>query len=201
MPDPTTPFWLDWDYDRRNADTGTSSRYGNYLRQDARWFTLIDYEEPASAFAAAAWRIATGPVMSPPLVRCHERILGTSVQRNDWDGGMIAAVTLASHCPVVLANAKPTAGGWYRGYGRHDVFLRGDFEGPSEEDLAKGHPYLLHSSQVVWQLPPDALPPIHEVPTAPAEFYRLARLAVACVEALVNGLNDEVGPLLERLES
>lgn len=197
MPDPTCPFWLDWPYDRDNADTGTKSRYGNYLRQDAKWFTLIDFDEPATAFAATAWRIATGPIMSPPLVRRHERILGVTLQRSQWDGGMLAAVNLASHCPVVLANAKPTTGGWYRGYGGHGAFLRGDFEGPHEEDLAKGNRYLLHSSQVVWQLPADTLPPIHEVPTDPGEIFQLA---VGYVDALVVALNREVGPLLERLE-
>jgi hypothetical protein len=34
----------------------------------------------------------------------------------------------------------------------------------------------------------------------PHDQAEIFRLAATCVEALVNGLNDEVGPLLERLE-
>lgn len=194
MSDLTRPFWLDWDHDRNGADIGTTSRYGNYLSSRTSWFAEIDYEEPASAFAAAAWRIATGPIMSPPLVHCHERILGVTLQRSQWDGGMLAAVRLATPLPAALTGAR-SSGGWYRGYGG-DGFFRGDFEGPSEEDLTKSA-YLLAEAQVLWQLPPDTLPSIREVPTNPAEIFRLA---ATCVEALVNGLNDEVGPLLERLE-
>jgi len=193
MPDPTTPFWLDWDYDRDNADTGTQSRYGNYLRQDARLFAEIDYDDPAAAFAATAWRIATGPVMSPPLVRCHPRILGTVLQRNDWDGGMLAAVRLATGLPSTLAGARPADGGYYRGYGS----TWGPYDGPSEEDLTKGS-YLLAEAQVLWQLPPGALPMICKVPTGQDEIFRLA---AGCVRALVGELNRHVGPLLERLES
>jgi hypothetical protein len=196
MPDPTCPFWLDWDHDRNGANIGTESRYGNYLSSRTSWFAEIDYEEPASAFAATAWRIATGPVMSPPLVHRHERILGVTLQRSRWDGGMLAAVRLATRRPEALADARTPLNRWYRGWGDNGGFLRGDFDGPSEEDLTKGA-YLLAETQVLWQLPADALPAISEVPTDPAEIFRLA---VACVEALVAGLNREVGPLLERLE-
>lgn len=196
MPDSTRPFWIDWEYDRDNADTDTTSRYGNYLRQDARWFTLIDFDEPAVAFAATAWKIATGPVMSPPLVRSHERILGVNLQRSQWDGGMLAAVRLATGLPAVLVGARTSAGRWYRGWGDSDGLFRGDFEFPAEEDLAKGS-YLFAETQVQWQIPAGTLRAIDVVPSDPDEIFRLA---VTCVKVLVAALNREVGPLLERLE-
>jgi hypothetical protein len=196
MPDPTAPFWLDWAYDRRNADVGTRSRYGNYLGDRIGWFERIDYDDPTTAFASTAWRIATGPIMAPPLVHCHERILGTTVQRNGWDGGMAVAVRLATPLPAALGDARPASGCRYRGYGG-DGFFRGDFEGPSEEDLTKAA-YLLAETQILWQLPTGTLPTISEVPASLPEIFELS---AACLEAIVAGLNREVGPLLERLES
>jgi hypothetical protein len=192
MPD-LNAYYLDWDYDRRNADTGTGSRFGNYLRQSARSFAAIDDDDPAAAFAATAWRTATGPVMSPPLVSCHGRILSTVVQRSQWDGGMIVAVRLATGLPSELFGARPSSGGYYRSHGS----TWGRFDGPGEEDLTKGA-YLLPEAQVVWRFPDGTLPAIRRVPTGHNEIFRLA---VACVEAIVDGLNREVGPLLERLGS
>jgi hypothetical protein len=90
---------------------------------------------------------------------------------------------------------RPSSGCRYRGYGG-DAFFRGDFEGPSEEDLTKAA-YLLTETQVLRHLPQEVLPAIREVPTDPAEIFRLA---VTCVEGIVVGLNREVGPLLDRLE-
>lgn len=53
--------WIDADYDREYA--GGRSRYGAYLRQNALMFEDV-LDDPAS-FTAEAWRVATGPVMSP----------------------------------------------------------------------------------------------------------------------------------------
>ena len=71
----TKIFWIDHEHDRDAASDG-ASRYGFYLRDRRDWFEdCLDCGEPQTArFAATAWRIATGPVMSPGYVRCHRRV-------------------------------------------------------------------------------------------------------------------------------
>lgn len=73
------PFRVDGEYDREYAGDGVS-RYGAYVRSrlDGSFAECWDgtWEEPASrrmAFAAAAWRTAVGPVMSPGYVGYHSR--------------------------------------------------------------------------------------------------------------------------------
>lgn len=189
-----TPFWIDGDYDRANADTGTSSRYGNYLRQHDRAFTEIWYDDPAVEFAAIAWRVATGPIMAPPLVRRHSRIAAASVTRSDWNGELIADVNLISPRPQALANARTASGTWY-----HDQRLNAwdEYEGVSEQDLVRGA-FMLTEVRLLWQLPAGTAPALTEVPAAGLIRYRACTSAVT---ALVRALNREVAPVLERLEN
>ncbi|WP_431976043.1 hypothetical protein [Micromonospora haikouensis] len=193
MSNPTSPFWLDWEYDRDNADTGTQSRYGNYLHSRTESFREIWDDDPSAEFAATAWRIATGPIMSPPLVRRHPRVMGVSVQRSDWNGEMIADVRLVSHRPQPLGNAKTADGAYYRDY-RLNAWDA--YEGIGTDDLTRGS-YLLTEVRLLWQLPVGKLPTITEVPT---DGDALFRQAVACLDALVWALNREVEPVIEQLE-
>jgi hypothetical protein len=62
------------------------------------------------------WEVATGPILVPPLVCSHPRILGARVERSGWNGEVIADVTLVSDRPQVLAHAKTADGGYYRDY-------------------------------------------------------------------------------------
>ena len=194
MSDPITAYWLDWDYDQDRANTGTRSRYGNYLASRAGSFAEIDDDDPTVAFARLAWRIATGPILAPPLVRSHPRVASTSLLRSDWNGEMIADVTLVSPRPHALAHFK-TAGGGYYGDQRFDAWS-GHYEGVSEEELERG-PYLLTNVRLLWQLPPGTLPSIKEIPAGGDALYRQA---VECVEVLVAALNAEVEPAIARLE-
>lgn len=191
--DPTRPFWLDWEYDRANADARSRSRYGNYLNQRASSFADIWTDDPSVEFAALAWRIATGPIMAPPLVRSHPRIAGATVGRSNWNGEMTGDVQLVSPRPAALANARPADGSYYRDYYRN---AWDEYEGISEEDLVRNS-YLLTEVRLLWQLPVGKLPAIKEVPTG--SDARL-RLAVECLDVLVSVLNREVGPVIERLE-
>lgn len=192
MSDPIRAFELDWDYDRDNADTGTDSRYANYLRQHTTTFAEIWYDDPSVEFAAIAWRVATGPIMSPPLVRSHPRITSVSLGRSGWDGEMIVDIRLVSPRPQALFNAKTTTGDRYRD---QHVNAFDCYEGIGEEDLTR-NAYLLTEVRMLWQLPAGTLPAVKEIPTGDALFHQ----AVECVTHLTTALNREVNPVIDRLE-
>lgn len=189
----TAPFWFDWDYDRSHADTGTRSRYGNYLYQRESEFREIWADDPTVDFAALAWRIATGPILVPPLVCSHRRVMGASVQRSNWDGEMVADVTVVSSRPQSLANAKTADGNYYRDY---RIGAWDEYEGIDEQDLTRNS-YLLTNVRLLWQLPAGTLSTIKEVPASSDELFRRA---VECLEVLVSALNREVAPVIAQLE-
>lgn len=192
-------FWIDREYDRDNADIGTSSRYGNYLRQRPGTFTDIaghGYDDPTALFVEAAWRIANNPIMVPGLVRWHRRILSASIDRSSWDGQLVADVVLATGSPSGLPSTSKD-GQYWRGWWEPDTWRAG----PGEDDIAK-HPYMLASVRLLWTLPEGAVSPIRglqqdlEGPNMGA-IYGNAKYAVV---ELVRALNREVSPVLARLE-
>lgn len=216
MTDKRAPYWLDVTYDRENANTGTRSRYANYLRLNLPAFKEIYSDDPTVEFAATAWRIANGPIMAPGLVRSHARISSTSVQRSSWDGQLVAEVTLIVPTPAVLTQSRPTTSGWYRDY-EYDSWTE-RYELPSEQDLARGNHYLLTESHLQWQLPEGHLPAIdphliEQVAEALAgepnpetaalrsqavtAVYQQAIKAVPTIAAL---LNREITPIINQIE-
>src|SRR6266545_2299896 len=76
--------WVDLAWDRTNASDRVS-RYGAYLRGHAEEFESWHGEDQdgittdPGEFAAAAFRVACGPIMSPGDVRWHPRILDHQV--------------------------------------------------------------------------------------------------------------------------
>jgi hypothetical protein len=193
MSDPTRPFWLDWEYDRANADTGTRSRYGNYLYSRAASFAEIWTDDLSVEFAALAWRIATGPIMAPPLVRSHPRVMSATLARSGWNGEMTGDVRLVSPRPRPLANAKTADGAYYQD---NDLNAWDQYDGVGEDDLTRNS-YLLTEVRLLWQLPVGKLPVIKEVPTGSDALFRQA---VECLDVLVWALNREVGSVIEQLE-
>lgn len=189
----TDPFWLDLDYDREYASNGRS-RYARYLDDAAGPFAEIWADDPTVEFAAVAWRVANGPIMSPGLVRHHPRVISAEALRSDWNGQMVGSVRLVAPPPRQLADVRPADGGWYR-----DLSLdswAGRYEGVGGRELEQSA-YLTTEVQVLWQFF-RVLPPIAVVPPAGEERFRLA---VACVEAIVGEFNRQVGPLIEAVES
>lgn len=182
-------FRLDTEWDRDRADPGTPSRYGNYLRFEAETFEEIrkDYDDPTVPFIALAWRVATGPVMSPPYVIYPRRVTHVQLERNDWDGSSILRVDLVTDRPQSLQDAKTGDGRWFRGWStRYD----GGLTAIDDRDVASA-PYLLPRADVLVPVPVGTLP---RVGTG-----ELLDDALAGVRAMVGLLNGGVGPLLDRL--
>ncbi|MGW5410747.1 hypothetical protein [Actinomadura geliboluensis] len=193
------PFWVDEEYDREYASDGVS-RYGAYVRDrlDSSFAECWEtWGEPSSRrveFASAAWRTATGPVMAPGYVRSNSRVLGARVERSQWDGSLIAAVSLVAPWPAALARSLDWQGG--RRWRDWPTELRGDgydFVEPTEQDVA-GAPFMQASLALTFTVPVDQLP---EAPEGPDDGVEdCARQAV---EGLVVDLNRAVGPVLDVL--
>jgi len=201
-PTARVPFYLNRTYDSSRADSGTRSRYGNYLIQRRSTFVEIagwGYDDPSVEFAAAAWRIANGPIMAPPFVVSHRRVLSAELQRSDWNGEAILNVDLISTRPPALSNWL-TAGGrrYYRDW-RTDY--AGDYEGVGDRDVMDS-PYMLTRTQVLLQLPAGTLPRVTEIPTGAdkTQTDRLLDLALDCLVVVVRELNKEIGPIIEQLD-
>jgi hypothetical protein len=179
--------WIEADYDRANASDG-QSRYGAYVRDHARLFDPWQdgpdgvTTDPVE-FAIAAFRVATGPIMSPGLVRWHPRVCAYGVDRNDYDGRLVVSVTLATPAPLRLP-------GWaWRGWDRDvvgDRFLEPEDRGP----------VALARLELRWPLAVDQLhrPAGPRVPGRPNLVD-----ATAAVAVVVGSANDTAGPVLAAL--
>jgi hypothetical protein len=201
-------FWIDREYDRDQASDGVS-RYGHYLRSRLGWFRDTGcWEESghaAESFAVVAWRIATSPVMAPGYARRHPAVLGTQVERSDWDGSLLASVEVITPWPTALTRSRDwRRGKWWREWPSEPVFGSDQmsYYEPSGEDLAKD-PYLLASACLRFTLTSGDLPvpPAGEsfsgdAPLARSDCARLTGTAQRAVEVLAAELNSVVVPVL-----
>ncbi|MFE9426225.1 hypothetical protein ACFYNO_25075 [Kitasatospora sp. NPDC006697] len=105
---PDTLALADDVHDREHA-SNRSSRYGAYLDQHAHLFTDDGYPLDAAQFAAAAWTVATSPIMAPGYVRIRPDLLGVKVYTDD-DGVLLMNVLVPvrqhalAHRPAGLAD-------------------------------------------------------------------------------------------------
>ncbi|WP_405010999.1 hypothetical protein [Kitasatospora sp. NBC_01539] len=107
---------LDDTTDRERASDGRS-RFGVYLTQHARDLHDDDGPLPAPAFAAAVWRIATGPIMSPGYVRIRPDLhhLAPAVDEN---GGLVLHIDVPlrhhhlAHRPHSLTDWHDLTNAW-----------------------------------------------------------------------------------------
>ena len=180
--------WIDPDYDRVNASDG-QSRYGAYLRSHARlfdpWQDAPDgvTTDPVE-FAIAAFRVATGPIISPGFVRWHPRVRAYGTDRSEHDGHLVVSVTLATPAPLRLP-------GWaWRGWERdfHDRFLEPEDRGP----------VALARLELRWPLDGDQLhrPARPRIPGRPNLVD-----ATTAVAVVVGSVNHTAGPVLAALEA
>jgi hypothetical protein len=208
----TTPyqsaFWIDQDYDREYASDGVS-RFGHYVRDAAAGprdiFTgCFDdgyWEDPAAGqahFAAAAWTIATGPVMSPGYIRMHPRVLRASVHVSNWDGTLAGTADLAVPWPAPLARSRTwQAAGWWGDWEQQSLIGAAPyFRGPDEQEAA-ARPYLLTTATLAFPLPLHA----GVLPLAPAgPRDGLVPAAQAAVAMLVRAMNAIVSPVITAVE-
>jgi hypothetical protein len=179
--------WIDRDYDRTSASDGVS-RYGAYLRDKAELFDPLG-EAPDGVtgdrvdFAAAAFRVATGPIMSPGYVRWHGRVCKYGAGRSEHDDRLVLSVTLVVPSPVRL--------GWdWRGWERD---FHGDWLEPDDR-----RPVGLTRLELRWPVDTDRLP-------APGRPRRPGvpnlRDATRAVAVLVEQVNATCGPVLAELEA
>lgn len=185
-------FWINHANDQTSASDGIS-RYGSYIRDRASQIADMWGEDLRAEFTAFAWRTGTGPVMAPPYVISHGRIISAQVERNGWDGSLTAKVELATSWPSALRSERD----WRVGgmYWRSWETEFGRFVGPYEEQTTKA-PYLLSTALMLFPVPVDRLP------ASPVDPYEDAvSLAKQAVQVLVQELNLIVDPVLAQLDN
>lgn len=187
------PFWIDYEYDRDQASDSTG-RYGAYVRQDD--FDPWTEDDQRVELAAFAWRRATGPVMAPGYVRYHPRITGASLYRSDWDGALIAAVSLITAWPVAFGRLR----GQWRDWPSQSWSEPG-FRDPDSDEIACAR-YLLPSAELRFAVPAARLPvpPAARLSMPPAAPADLVAACYDAVAVLVDELNQMVGPILDLIE-
>jgi hypothetical protein len=182
--------WVDADWDRSQASDGVS-RYGAYLRGHTKLFDPWHGEDApdgitrdAGEFAIAAFRVATGPMMSPGYVRWHPRALDHQVSHGDnpEPGRLVLQVTLAIALPLWLGSPWRS---WTERFGD-----------PWREPDDDRHAALARLA-LRWPLPVADLPR----PRLPARAGQPnLHDAKASVRALVGEINATAGPVLAKLE-
>jgi len=179
--------WIDDDYDRDYASDRTS-RYGAYLHDHAAlfdpWAEAPDgvTGDPVE-YAVAAFRVATGPIMSPGYLRWHGRVCDYGASRSEHDGRLVVAVTLAVLSPVRLPWDWR---GWERDF--HGRYLEPDDRRPTG----------LCRLELRWPVPTEQL----AVPAPPKRpGVPNLRDATRAVESLVAAINATAGPVLADLEA
>ena len=196
-----TAFWIDYGYDVSHASDGVS-RYGAYVRNAAVLFAECwdvawdDAAARAARFAVAAWQVATGPVMAPPYICMHPRVLSARAEVNPWDGSLSGVVELATGWPAPLAGSPDWRGGqWWQTWPPAEFGGTGCYREPGEEELTRG-PWLLASARLLFPLPARGLP---GAPDGPADA--LEGKARTAAEALVAAMNTTVTSVIGALES
>ena len=179
---------VDSDWDRSRASDGVS-RYGAYLRSHTELFDPWQdapegITQDPGEFAVAAFRVATGPIMSPGYVCWHPRVLDHQVGRgeNPEPGRLVAKVTLAVALPLWLGSP------WWSWTER--------FGNPWREPDDDRHAALARLV-LRWPLPVASLP--HPGKPARPGLPDLGD-AQASVRALVAAINDTASPVLAELE-
>jgi hypothetical protein len=119
-------------YDHAHASDGVS-RYRAYLAQNARRFRYGGEKRTTdpTEFAAAAFVIASPPIMSPPYIGTHPRVLHATPH---WDDTRRCAMQLELAIPLTepIANQLPPHfAGWMRDPSSGHFYVPEDNDEPS----------------------------------------------------------------------
>jgi hypothetical protein len=186
--EPLRVCWVDSGWDRTNASDRVS-RYGAYLRAHTELFDPW-HDAPGGItqdpgeFAIAAFRVATGPIMSPGYVRWHPRVLDYKLDRglDPEPGRLVCSVTLATSLPLWLGSP------WWS----WTTYMGREWSEPDDAKHAA-----LAQLELRWPLPVATLPHPYR-PASPG--HPNLRDAKASVRALVEVINQTAGPVLAKLE-
>ncbi len=188
-----TAAGLDLDYDREYASDGVS-RYGAYLRDRASWWAGDDPESDPEYVAvrstARCWEIGSGPIMGPPLVVLHPRILTATAAADEYDGRqLVRTVRLV----VGLSDGLRRVLGYQWRSWQHDEYGP---SGPtwSEPYEPSGGPLrvALPTLTLSWPVPAARLP-------LPGGGLPDVDDAIEAVAAVADVLNGELRPVLAYL--
>ncbi|MEU6217237.1 hypothetical protein ABZ845_06890 [Streptomyces sp. NPDC047022] len=189
---PTTLALVDDEHDRRNASDG-HSRYGAYLKQRLTRFHEYNQSEsplPTQEFAAAAWQVATSPIMSPGYVGIRPDLRAITPTFADDEGGLVIDVQVPLH-HYDLRAARDIPLGWQDWEtDRHYLSAYASYFEPGSK-----RPALLTTTIVrlvvdgAWGLPPQE----H------TRGHGLVDDAKRTVAALAAGINGHAGPIVAAL--
>ncbi|NVI93153.1 hypothetical protein [Actinomadura sp. BRA 177] len=178
--------------DRHRASDGVS-RFGVYLRRYPKLFASWDEDGTVTgdpvAFTAAAWQVATSPVMAPPYVAwTAERLQSVALDSSEIDDALIARVLITVPRPSVLASVAGF-GDWDRG----DRWNRG-YHIPDHDRLSR-RPAMLTTTALMFHIPAAEL---HTPADAPDRLTVVD--AKASVKRLAKLLDDRCAPVLVALD-
>lgn len=178
--------------DRDRASDGVS-RYGAYLRHNSALFNDWDADRVTGdpgGFAAAAWQVATSPIMAPPYLDwTAERVQSVTFTGSEHGAALIARVQVAVPRPAALAGVRGF-GDWDRG----DRWNRG-YHTPADDALAR-RPAMLTSSLLLFHIPTADL----YAPTDTPDRLTAAD-AKASVKQLATLLHGHLTPVLAALDT
>lgn len=190
---------VDDEYDRDRASNG-DSRYAAYLRQNANLFRDAWSDEPAPVedpveFAVHAWRVATGPVMSPGYVQWRSDLHGVSLHRDENDGTLFAEVRVPLRHGQVGGNGKRFPYTW-QDWETEQTWGPGDLQYPGlAEPRSYKQPAVLATAVV--RVPGHGWSGL----IAPTAYEGAALLteAMMVLDAVVEQVNADAAPIVARL--
>ena len=117
-----------------------SDRYGGYVRRGR--FDPCSDDNQAAELAWYAWQQGTGPVMTPPYVSRHERVITVSL--GTGEGLLTARIDVVMPQPGHLRHLRSDEDrGWWRDWqtaafgGYYGDDPMDDYEPPSEPDFGR----------------------------------------------------------------